>query len=340
MPRVLATLTLAAALACARTPPTAAGRPPLVYVSNEKSNDISVIDTSRDEVVATISVGKRPRGLHLSPDGKALYVAVSGSPETPPGKEREVGPANRDDDGIAVVDLAAGAVSRMLPSGTDPENFDLSPDGSRVYISNEEGATTSVVDVASGTIVASAKVGGEPEGVAVRPDGAVVYVTSEHDSRVTALGPGGEVLGSFQAGVRPRQVLFSRDGARAFVSGEQDATVTVADAHEHKVIATVAIDAPGAKPMGLALAPDGRTLWVANGRGASVTGVDLATLRPVATYATGGARPWGIAITPDGRKLYTANGGSDDVSVIDAATGRLLKRIPAGSKPWGLAMGR
>jgi DNA-binding beta-propeller fold protein YncE len=36
-------------------------------------------------VIATIPVGKRPRGIHVSPDGKTVYVAVSGTPiEAPP----------------------------------------------------------------------------------------------------------------------------------------------------------------------------------------------------------------------------------------------------------------
>jgi len=41
-----------------------------VYVSNERSGDISVIDGATDAVVATFKAGKRPRGIHAAPDGK------------------------------------------------------------------------------------------------------------------------------------------------------------------------------------------------------------------------------------------------------------------------------
>ena len=51
-----------------------------IYVSNERSDNVSVIDAATHETVATIAVGKRPRGIHVSPDGKAVYVAVSGTP--------------------------------------------------------------------------------------------------------------------------------------------------------------------------------------------------------------------------------------------------------------------
>jgi YVTN family beta-propeller protein len=51
-----------------------------------------------------------------------------------------------------------------------------------------------------------------------------------------------------------------------------------------------------------------------------------------------GNRAWGIAISPDGSKLYTANGASDDVSVVDVKARKELKRIKAGSGPWGVAI--
>src|SRR4051812_23726371 len=57
----------------------------LICVSNEKGGDVTLIDSTTHEVVATVPVGKRPRGVHASPDGRMLYVALSGRPiEGPP----------------------------------------------------------------------------------------------------------------------------------------------------------------------------------------------------------------------------------------------------------------
>ena len=58
---------------------------PRIYVTNERSGDLSVIDGTTLEVVATVPLGKRPRGIHVSPDGKLIYVALSGSPIAGPG---------------------------------------------------------------------------------------------------------------------------------------------------------------------------------------------------------------------------------------------------------------
>src|SRR2546422_9797767 len=58
-----------------------------VYVTNEASGDLTVIDASTQAVIATAPLGKRPRGIKASPDGRTLYVALSGSPSAPPGTD-------------------------------------------------------------------------------------------------------------------------------------------------------------------------------------------------------------------------------------------------------------
>src|SRR6516165_8575683 len=126
---------------------------PLIYVSDEIGGNIVAVDPAGAKVVATIAVGKRPRGIKLSHDGKLLYVAVTGSPLGGPNvDESKLPPADRNADGIGVVDLAAKKLVRVLKSGQDPESFDISPDGKTLYVSNEETAEMSVLDLASGEI--------------------------------------------------------------------------------------------------------------------------------------------------------------------------------------------
>ena len=90
--------------------------------------------------------------------------------------------------------------------------------------------------------------------------------------------------------------------------------------------------------MGAALSPDGKLLYVSNGRGESVAVIDVASRKVVRLIDGVGARPWGIGVSADGKKVYTANGPSNDVSVIDVATGKVEKRIKVGGPPWGIAV--
>jgi len=50
-----------------------------IYVVNTDSNNISVIDAERNQVVATIGVHGKPYFIDVTPDGKRAYVANSGS---------------------------------------------------------------------------------------------------------------------------------------------------------------------------------------------------------------------------------------------------------------------
>src|SRR5215467_1499786 len=99
-PAALAVYAIAVSLGC-RGGGTKMGAE-IVAISNEGSNDVTLIDTDKDEVVATVPVGKRPRGMRLSADGKRLFVALSGSPRTPPGgaAAEKAEAADREADGI------------------------------------------------------------------------------------------------------------------------------------------------------------------------------------------------------------------------------------------------
>src|SRR5512140_2157186 len=55
--------------------PGAASSAPFAYVPNEKSATVSVIDTATDQVVASVDVGVKPRGIAVSADGKLVYVS-------------------------------------------------------------------------------------------------------------------------------------------------------------------------------------------------------------------------------------------------------------------------
>lgn len=342
--------------------------PVRVFVSNEDSGDVTVVDAARDVVVASIPVGRRPRGVRLSPDGKLLYVAVSGAPKAgPPAQRRDevaaiparaserknaavpkATPADHDEsrpqydegaDGLAVVDLARGAVVRTLHAGHDPESFDVAPDGRTLYVSNEDASTLTVLDAQSGTVKASVRVGDEPEGVTVSRDGRFVYVACEGSSEVVVVETGTNgVVAHIPTAPRPRAVAFHVDGTRALVTAENGGAVDLVDVPSHAPVGRVKMETAAARPMGITLSRDGERAWVANGREGSVTEIDVGGRRVVRTVHAVGTRPWGVALTPDDKKLYVAAG--PDLAVVDTATGAVTKRIPVGAGPWGVAVER
>ena len=195
-----------------------------IFVSNEKSGDLTVISGADFKVTATIPVGKRPRGIHASPDGRTVYVALSGTPiEAPPQLDANGNPilmkqqpnveakADKSADGIGLVDAVRKKFLRKIPAGSDPEQFALSPDGTKIYIANEDVGAATILEAATGKVVTFVPVSREPEGVGVSPDGRFFYVTCETAGDVFAIdAKTSKVIGHITVHPRPRSVAFLR----------------------------------------------------------------------------------------------------------------------------------
>jgi len=159
-----------------------------IYVSNEVSGDLSIIAASDLTATATIPLGKRPRGLRLSPDGRTLYVALSGSPIGGPNvDESKLPPADKAADGIGVVDVASRRLVRILRGVSDPEQLAVSADGRTLFVASEDGGELVVLAATDGAVRARIPVGAEPEGVNLAPDGKSVYVTHDRAGAGPAL---------------------------------------------------------------------------------------------------------------------------------------------------------
>lgn len=74
-------------------------------------------------------------------------------------------------DGMGIIDAVQKKFLRKIPVGSDPEQFALSKDGKRIYISNEDVGAATVLDADTGNNLTFIPVTREPEGAAVRPDG-------------------------------------------------------------------------------------------------------------------------------------------------------------------------
>jgi len=114
--------------------------------------------------------------------------------------------------------------------------------------------------------------------------------------------------------------------------------LSVVDVSTHTVIANVPLNhREGMKPVGVAVAPDARMIYVAGGRANCVTAIDASSLKILADVPAGN-RVWGIALSPDGTSLYASAGLSSDLTVIDTVNLSPIKTIKTGQGPWGVAV--
>jgi YVTN family beta-propeller protein len=326
-------------LACFAAVPAANSGDERLYVSDESGGNVAVVDPAAGAVIATIPVGRRPRGIAVSADGTRLYVALSGSPNGGPNvDESKLPPPDRRFDGIGVVDLRSHKLITTFPSNADPETFAISHDGKTLYASNEDTGMLSAIDLVTGTVRASTSVGSEPEGVAVSRDDRIVYAACETSNAVYVVDTATmKSIATIPTAPRPRSVLLSTRDHTGYVTDEFGGAITVFSTDNYKVLRTIPAGDPNTvRPMGVVASRDGRLLYVTTGRAGTLLEIDPAAGRVMRTIADVGKRPWGVALSRDGSKVYTANGPAGDVSVVDIASGRVQQRIAVGGSPWGI----
>jgi YVTN family beta-propeller protein len=146
-------------------------------------------------------------------------------------------------------------------------------------------------------------------------------------------------LGEYKTGSQPKSAYFSANGARLFVpllnaKGIDVFRVTGQSLQFEKRL-EFANSIPGFVE---ALCDERRReLWVSNMQENKVYIFNLDTLEYLSTHSTGGIFPKVIVQSPDGAFTLVSNWLSMDISVFDSDTKRLLRRIPVGGTPRGMA---
>ena len=289
-----------------------------IFVTNEKSDDVTVIQADSGTVLKTIAVGKRPRGVTASADGTRVYVSNSNS------------------DSVSIIDARALTVLSAVPAGRDPEGITLNREGTLLYVVNENDSAATIIDVATARIVKKIEVGTEPETAVASPDGRWIAVSNETSNDIHLIDTAAQAVArKIPVPKNPRGMRFSADSRRLFVASEQAHVVSVVNLETFAVEKSAATG--GRRPVDVMLSRDGTRAWVSHGETGDVRVLDATTLDVLGTVAVG-PRAWWTALTPDGTRLYVTVGRAGEVAVIDTAGAKVTARIPAGTLPWGIAI--
>lgn len=289
----------------------------LAYITNARSNSISVINVEINEVVSTITseVGRYPYGVAATPNGAYVYVS------------------NRDSgflsliDTVSVISTATNAVIATIPVGNGPNGIAVNPTGSYVYVANSDDGSVSVISTATNAVIATIPVGNEPYGVAVTPNGSYVYIANRGSDTVSVISTAlNKVVSTISVGNEPNGVVVIPNGSYVYVVNRNPGaygSVSVISTVSNTVTTTIPV---GRLAFGINVTPDGSKVYVSNRTDDSVSVISTAS-NTVDTTVTVGDDPIGISVTPDGSKVYVANGLSRTVSVISTASDTVLATI-------------
>ena len=253
------------------------------WVSGGGQQVVHVLSRQGDrlEEVGQIPVPGFAAGLAygVTPRGPRLYVAQNTLPDTAQPSSPPFFLRNLPGHEVTVIDPATGAVLNRIALGVSlqPLGVTFSRDGRTALVTNWIGRRVSVIDTASETVKGSAvRLSRDP-------------LQADHPSAITA---------------NPR-----RD--EAYVANANSDTVSVLDSTTGAVRATIPVGLvaggpKGATPDGLAVAPDGRTLYVALAGENALAVVDVER-RSVRGYIPTSWYPADVDITPNGRRLVVTN---------------------------------
>lgn len=245
--------------------------------------------------VASIPVGAGPDPLCVTGDGRRVLVS------------------NAAADTVSVLDLGPAVVARTIQVGGGPAGIVAAPDASRAYVivrAATPPARLAVIDTESG-VVGRVRLVGSPGELAGGGPGQLVYTADRAVGTVSVVDPGTGVVGQVRldAGTRPGPMVPG-PGGRLYVSGQVDGEGILAAVDTGRRVVVDRLRFPF-RPGRLALAPDGRRLYVTSPADGAVWIVaTTGALTPTGVPIPVGDGVSGVAVSPDGQLLYVTDGES------------------------------
>lgn len=265
-------------------------------------------------------------------NGNVLYVAAAATEK------------------LVLFDPTTEKVTGQIPLACLPSGMVLSPDGRRLYVTDDSPlGEVYVVDTATRQATLLAKVGHTPNAPVLSPDGKTLYLCNRFNNDISAIDTSsGKALWRTPVLREPVAAAVTPDGSMLVVAnhlpaGRSDgdyvaAAVSLLDTQGKN--APIAIGLPNGSTalLGLCLSPDGAYAYVTHilGRYQLFTGqlergwvntnalsiIDLKRRKWLNTVLLddvdlGAANPWDVKCTADGRRLIVTLSGTHEVCLID-----------------------
>jgi YVTN family beta-propeller protein len=284
---------------------------------------------------------------------------------------------SKDDHTVAMVDPATLQVLARIPSGPDPHEIIASDDGKLAFISNYGGSdstlnTISVVDLVARKALPPIDLGALHSTHGLAFAGGKLYFTAETNKVIGRYDPATQrvdwVLGTGQD--RTHMILVSKSLDQIVTSNVNSATISIIEqvSQPNGGFGPPPGGPPGSRPPspppgqprltsprmtwevtnipagqgveGFDVSPDGKEIWAANARDATVTIIDVAPKKATQTLpiAVKGANR--LKFTPDGKHVLIsalgARSGDASLIVLDASTHKEVKQLNLGGGAAGI----
>jgi YVTN family beta-propeller protein len=307
-----------------------------VYVVNAgvegSPGSLSVIDATKNAVVATIALHRKPAAIDLDSDGRIAYVA------------------NSESNSISIVDLDSRREIAQVGAGEEPTAVAIAPDGKTLIVANRRGNSVSIIDVAARRVRSIFDGCPGAANIAILPDSSKAFVACSGGHQVMALAlanvkenpPSPDRLEAMlDVGRAPVQLALKPDGGEVFVSNSLSNSVSEIDTSKNDVGGAYLI---GDQPVTGLVTSDNALLYVANSRSQYVTlySIDDGKRVPDLPGLPGsihvGDGPLAMALSSKGLLLLVVDNRSSDIALVRTDTRVLYAMVPTGRAPNAIAV--
>jgi YVTN family beta-propeller protein len=279
------------------------------------SADGKLKDTIKDSVdLSAFGIDGHPGTSRGAPveaafthDGKYEYVSnysMYGKNFGPEGLDSCTPGSAPDKSFLYRIDTATLKIDQVIAVGAVPKYVAVTPDDTKVLVTNWCSWTMSVVDVKTARLVKTIPIGGAyPRGIAVAPDSKSAFVAVMGSQRIVKVNLASKNVSTFaHTGNGPRHIVISPDGRYLYVTNNTSGTVSKVDARTGEVLKTVST---GQQPRSMAISSDGRAVYVVNYESSTVSKLRTSDLKQIARSATD-HHPIGITYEPTTGSVWVA----------------------------------
>lgn len=301
-----------------------------VYVAEQFSNTVSVVDPADNRVLGAIRLGDPApanfsplyrgqllvHGLGFSPDGKTLVVVSVGS------------------NGVTFIDTASNSVKGTTYVGRSPHEAVFTPDGSELWVSVRGEDYLAVLDATTRREKARVRVPPGPGMTIFSPDGAYAYVCSSFTPRTTVIRVADrEVVGGVtQPSSFCPNIAAAPEGDQVWFTLKDVGQTIAFNARPPFDILKVIDTGPITNHVNFVRRSDGQHAFVTVG---GLNEVQVYRTRDFARIATipVGKLPHGLWPSDDGRRVYVGLENEDALAVIDTETLKVVEKVKVGQAP-------
>src|SRR5438876_367867 len=295
--------------------------PSRIYVPNNDSNTVTVIDAATYKVIETFPVGKQPQHVTPSYDLQTLWVL------------------NDKGNSLTEINPATGKKGKTVPVD-DPYNMYYTPDGKYAIVVAEQLMRLMFREPKTMALKDSAWFNCKGiDHMDFSADGTYLIASCEFGDKIIKVDvPSHKQAGAVELGPHtgPQDVKLSPDGRVFYIADMHANGVHLIDGDQMKKIDFIPT---GIGAHGLYVSRDSKVLYVTNRNEGSISLIDFKMRKVVKKWQLpGGGSPDMGGVSADGKVLWLAGRYNAEVYAIDTADGHLIAKIPVGKGPHGLCV--